>query len=67
MDHFFSVGAGWEGRWEAEPAELADLLGDIGSGLHDTISAPEIAEDFEVTPEQLLERVRAFRARHRAA
>jgi hypothetical protein len=67
VDHFFGVGGGWEGNWEAEPAELADLLGDMGTGLHDTISAPEIAENFDATPEQLLARVRAFRARHRAA
>jgi hypothetical protein len=67
VDHFFGVGDGWEGSWEAEPAELADLLGDMGSGLHDAITAPEIAENFEVTPEQLLARIRAIRARHRAA
>ena len=67
VDHFFCWGEGWERDWEDEPAELSDVLADIGGALHDTISAPEIAENFDSTPEQLLERIRAFRAKYRAA
>jgi hypothetical protein len=39
------------------PEGYQDLLGDIGGGLHDTVSAPDVAENFESTPEQLLERL----------
>ena len=67
VDHFFCLGEGWERDWEDEPAELADVLADIGGALHDTFKAPDIAENFDSTPEQLLERIRAFRAKHRAA
>jgi hypothetical protein len=63
VDHFFRLGEGWERDWEDEPAELADVLADMGGALHDTISTPEIAENFDSTPEQLLERIRAFRAK----
>ncbi len=41
---------------------LADVLGDVGGALHDTVKVPEIAENFDSTPEQLLARVRQFRA-----
>jgi hypothetical protein len=67
VDHFFCMGDGWERDWEDEPSELTDVLADIGGALHDTIKAPEIAENFDSTPEQLLDRIRAFRAKHGAA
>jgi hypothetical protein len=67
VDGFFCLGEGWEKDWEAEPSELADILGDIGGALHDTFGAPHIAENFESTPDQLLDRIRAFRASRRAA
>ena len=67
VDHFFCLGEGWERDWEDEPQELTDILADMGGALHDTIKAPDVAENFDSTPEQLLERIRAFRAKHRAA
>jgi hypothetical protein len=66
VDHFFCLRDDWQGDWEDEPEELADVLGDIGGALHDTIKAPEIAENFDSTPELLLEQLRAFKARYPA-
>jgi hypothetical protein len=67
VDSFFLWTDEWEGEWEDEPSELADILSDMGGALHDTFGAPQMAENFDSTPEQLLERVRAFRASRRAA
>jgi hypothetical protein len=62
VDSFFCIRDGWEGDWEDEPAALADVLGDMGGALHDTIGAPEIAENFDSTPELLLAQLRRFRS-----
>jgi hypothetical protein len=37
--------------------ELADVLADMGGALHDTIHYPDVASEYESTPEQLLQRV----------
>jgi hypothetical protein len=49
----------WSRIEEIEPVDpaLADVLRDMGSALHDTISAPSIASNFDATPEQLLSRL----------
>ena len=46
--------------WSADelPQAFVDVLADMSGALHDTVSAPGIASNFESTPEQLLERVR---------
>jgi len=44
--------------WRHLPEDFQLILDDIGMGLHDTIKTPDIAKEFESTPEQLLERVR---------
>jgi len=44
------------------PDGYRSILFDMGAQLHDTISAPEIAENFESTPEQLLARLRSLAA-----
>lgn len=67
VDFFFCLGDGWERDWEDEPEEFADILADMGGALHDTVTHPEIAANFDSTPEQLLERMRNFRQRHVAA
>ena len=36
--------------------DVEDILFDIGGALHDTYSNPEVAENFQSTPKQLLER-----------
>ena len=61
VDDFFCWRDRWEGDWEDEPEGLADVLGDIGGALHDTIKAPHIAENFDSTPEQLLAQLRDFK------
>lgn len=40
------------------PEDIRGIFFDIGATLHDTHTSPEIAENFESTPGQLLERVR---------
>jgi len=54
---FLDIDDQWEGTREQLPEPYRDLLGDIGGCLHDTVSAPEMAENFDSTPEQLLERL----------
>jgi hypothetical protein len=67
VDSFFCIRDDWEGDWEDEPEALANVLGDMGGSLHDTFSAPDIAENFDSTPELLLEQLRAFKRRLPAA
>lgn len=50
-------GNGWP-RWGELPKPFEEVVFDIGGQLHDTFGAPEIAENFESLPEQLLERAR---------
>lgn len=50
-----SSGAAWLGL-EDLPKPFEALLFDIGGQLSDTFTAPEIAENFQSLPEQLLER-----------
>jgi len=59
-DLFFCLGDDWEiDGWDV-PDEFGDILGDLGGALHDTVQAPEIAQNFDSTPEQLLARLRAL-------
>jgi hypothetical protein len=37
------------------------VLGDIGGALHHTIKAPDVAENVDSTPEQLLAQLRDFK------
>ena len=45
---------------ERLPDDIRLILFDMGAQLDDTFSAPDIAKNFESTPEQLLERVRTL-------
>ena len=40
--------------WNSLPDEYRQLFNNIGGALHDTVVAPEIAANFDSTPEQLL-------------
>jgi hypothetical protein len=51
--------AGIERRVSQLPAALGSIIVDMGMCLHDTHSAPELARNFESTPEQLRERLAA--------
>jgi hypothetical protein len=43
--------------WDHLADEFADILGDMAGALHDTVSSPDIARNFDSTPEQLLDRL----------
>ena len=62
-DLFFCLSSDWDDKvnWESLPEILTDIIGDIGGALHDTISYPEIAKNFDSLPEQLLERVQQWK------
>src|ERR1700733_14468110 len=57
---FLDIDDEWGDSRSQLPERYQDLLGDIGGCLHDTVSAPEIAENFDSTPEQLLERLESL-------
>lgn len=50
----------WERDWSEQdlPDEFHDVMAMMGQALHDTITRPDIAGNFECLPEQLLERVK---------
>jgi len=56
-DMFFMLSDEWErDRTEQElPEEFHDVLSLIGDALHDTVQAPDVAENFGCLPEQLLD------------
>jgi hypothetical protein len=58
----FSIGAenDWQYQWPGLPESYTAVVGDMAGALHDAVSAPAIAENFESTPEQLLARARAL-------
>jgi hypothetical protein len=64
VDLFFMSSEGWEGDWTEQnlPDDFHDVLGLMGNALHDTVKSPEIADNFDCLPEQLLERVRRLNA-----
>ena len=61
-DLFFMHTDRWERGWEHLPEGYQDLLGDLGGALHDTVSYPEIASNFDSMPEQLLARLKRLSA-----
>jgi hypothetical protein len=50
----------WERDWSEQnlPDDFHDLLAIMGEALHDTVTSPEIARNFDCLPEQLLERAK---------
>lgn len=42
------------------PPDFQSLFDDIGGALHDAVSHPDIAKNFESTPEQLLTRAKGL-------
>jgi hypothetical protein len=45
-------------HWNHLPEDFQLILDDIGGQMHDTVQHPEMARNFESTPEQLLKRIR---------
>jgi hypothetical protein len=58
IDSFVSYEMMPETRFKKLPEDIRGILFDMGATLHDTHTSPEIAENFESTPGQLLDRVR---------
>ena len=58
-DLFFARSENWESEWAERnlPDSFHDILAMMSEALHDTVQAPEIAQNFGCLPEQLLERV----------
>lgn len=56
IDTFLCLG---EFEWPDLPDSIQDVLADMAGALHDTVSSPKVARNFESTPEQLLARLRA--------
>jgi hypothetical protein len=54
VDSFLSKDEAWDADRLPEP--LIDVLSDMCGALHDSVSAPHVAENFESTPEQLFDR-----------
>ena len=54
VDWFVMIDDHWEPDWGELPDEFVDVIALIGEALHDTVSAPDIAQNFGCTPEQIL-------------
>ena len=54
VDRFLCLG---DLSWPELPGPLGDVLADMAGALHDTVSSPAVALNFESTPEQLLQRL----------
>jgi hypothetical protein len=58
IDYFVAYEIVTKKEFELIPDEIKEILYDLGASLSDTHTAPDVAENFESTPEQLLKRVR---------
>jgi hypothetical protein len=56
VDLYFTFNDAWAKK--GLPCAFLDIFQDMSGSLHDTISAPNIAEKFLSTPEQLLTRLK---------
>lgn len=57
VDTFFLLHDDYGFNWFHLPEEFRLVLEDLGGQLHETVDQPNIASNFESTPEQLLDRV----------
>lgn len=60
VDRFVCLHIYPKGDWASLPEGYEAVVFDLGGQLHDTITAPEIARNFQSLPEQLLARARAL-------
>lgn len=56
VDSFFMRGIDDESYWAHLPEAFRGVLWDAGAQLHDSIGSPQVAANFDSTPEQLLAR-----------
>jgi hypothetical protein len=63
VDLFFGLSQAWESDWTDQdlPGDFHDVLSKMGEALHDTITTPDVARNFDCLPEQLLKRVRLLK------
>ncbi len=63
VDLFFGLTQGWEHDWADQglPENFHDVFSMMGEALHDTVRAPDVAQNFDCLPEQLLDRVKRLR------
>jgi hypothetical protein len=68
VDLFFCSSEGWARDWTEQdlPDGFQDVFSLMGQALHDTVRTPNIAENFDCLPEQLLDRVRRLHVSARA-
>ena len=57
---FFQLHDDYGFNWFHLPEEFQLILQDMGSQLHDTMEHPDVATNYECTPEQLLERIHSL-------
>jgi len=55
VDFFLSKDDAWDA--DRLPDSFIDVLSDMCGALHDSVSASQVAKNFESTPEQLFDRV----------
>lgn len=58
VDSYFMANDEWAAR--GLPDALHDIFADMSGALHDTCSAPHVAQNFDSTPEQLLARLQGI-------
>lgn len=63
IDYYVCIEIMPEKKIEELPDDIQNVLFDMGAQLHDTHTSPKIAENFDSTPSQLLERVRKLTRR----
>jgi hypothetical protein len=56
VDSFLLLDGDWGVRWVELPPEFVEVFALMAEALHDTVSAPDVAENFGCTPEQILEK-----------
>lgn len=57
VDYFVTNEICFEPRFNELPVELREIIFDMGATLHDTFTSAQVAENFESTPGQLLDRL----------
>ena len=59
----------WERDWSEQdlPDDFHDVLAMMGEALHDTVTSPDIAGNFDCLPEQLLERAKRLEVPERSS
>ena len=58
VDLFLNEDKTWEAEWADFPEPIHDIVADMASALHDTVTAPHIARNVDSTPGQLLARLK---------